>query len=180
MINHKNPIYYLIILAFLFSAMDLSSQTILRKGVFGMAGAPVSQGSTHLNGTAGQSVIGLNSNASYTHGAGFWGVVYLYLPVEQVPELTLPEQFRLYQNYPNPFNPGTHIDYDLPQASNVTIGVYNLLGQRVAVLVNGEKPAGSHSVEFNSSHTGELASGIYIYRIETDEFVDVKKLILMK
>jgi hypothetical protein len=85
--------------------------------------------------------------------------------------------FRLQQNYPNPFNPNTVISYSLPSASNVKLIVYNTLGQTVKVLENGFKNAGNYSIQLNGSN---LASGIYLYRLESENYSAVKKFILMK
>jgi hypothetical protein len=81
------------------------------------------------------------------------------------------------QNYPNPFNPNTVISYQLAVSSNVELTVYNLIGQKVATLVSEKQKAGYHKIEFNAAN---LSSGIYFYRLQTDEFVDVKKMVLMK
>ncbi|MEK7496298.1 MAG: T9SS type A sorting domain-containing protein [Patescibacteria group bacterium] len=89
-----------------------------------------------------------------------------------------PKQFALAQNFPNPFNPTTTIRYSLPTAVNVTLKVYNMLGQELTTLLNGiEQEAGERSVDFNAA---ELPSGVYIYKIQAGTFVDVKKLILQK
>ena len=88
-----------------------------------------------------------------------------------------PESFKLFQNYPNPFNPGTTISYTLPNSGNVTFKIYNILGDEVATLINEEKPAGNYEVEFNANG---LASGIYFYQLKAGEFVQTKKMILMK
>ena len=89
----------------------------------------------------------------------------------------IPLRYSLEQNYPNPFNPATVIKYQLPKSSNVKISVYDLLGKEVATLVNGNVEAGYHQVEFNGS---DLASGLYLYKIEADGFTDVKKMMLVK
>jgi hypothetical protein len=88
-----------------------------------------------------------------------------------------PEEFSLHQNYPNPFNPSTTIRYGLPRASQVTLTVYNALGQQVARLVNEQQPAGYHDAVFNAN---ELASGVYFYKLQAGDFVQTKKLLLLK
>jgi hypothetical protein len=88
-----------------------------------------------------------------------------------------PTEFSLKQNYPNPFNPTTTIGFTLPSESIVKISIYNLIGQKVAEVVNSKFSSGNHSVDFNASN---LASGIYLYKIEAGSFTSVKKMQLMK
>ncbi len=88
-----------------------------------------------------------------------------------------PVSYSLSQNFPNPFNPSTVVRYALPVASNVTINVYNALGQKVAELVNGLMSAGEHSVEFNAA---KLTSGVYFYEIQAGSFRDMRKMQLLK
>jgi hypothetical protein len=87
------------------------------------------------------------------------------------------KEFALEQNYPNPFNPTTVINFSLPKASDVQLSVYNILGEKITELVNGKMVAGNHSVNFNATN---LASGMYIYRIQAGNFVSVKKMMLLK
>lgn len=89
----------------------------------------------------------------------------------------LPEEYLLQQNYPNPFNPSTTIQFSIPQAGNVTLKIYNLLGEEVKTLADEYRLAGKHSVQFNANN---LASGIYFYRIQSGSFVETKKMILLK
>ncbi len=88
-----------------------------------------------------------------------------------------PTSYLLSQNYPNPFNPTTKISFSLPKAGDVKLVVYDILGKEVATLVNDYRTAGTHQVEFNASN---LASGVYLYRIEAGEFRDVKRMMLVK
>jgi photosystem II stability/assembly factor-like uncharacterized protein len=91
--------------------------------------------------------------------------------------LSAPPAFLLEQNYPNPFNPSTTIKYELPHASRVILRIYNTLGQEVATLVDETKAAGVYTVQFDA---GDLASGVYFYRIEAGSFAGVKKLVLLR
>ncbi len=88
-----------------------------------------------------------------------------------------PRNYQLFQNYPNPFNPVTSIIYDIPEESYIALKIYNVLGEEVATLVNTEQMAGRYKVEWNADR---YASGIYIYRIQTADYVAVKKMILVK
>jgi len=83
----------------------------------------------------------------------------------------------LFQNFPNPFNPSTTIRYGLPYRSHVTLTIFSILGQQVAQLVNGEQEAGYHEVKFDGS---KLASGVYLYRIQAGNFVETRKLLLVR
>jgi len=92
-------------------------------------------------------------------------------------ENTFPNSFVLSQNYPNPFNPSTKISYSVPKTSFVAIKVYDVLGKEITTLVNGEKSVGDYEVEFNGRN---LSSGVYFYKMQAGDFVETKKLILMK
>ncbi len=89
----------------------------------------------------------------------------------------IPNQVILSQNYPNPFNPTTLIKYQIPVESFTTLKVYDVLGNEVATLINEEKPAGNYEVEFNSAG---FASGVYLYKLQAGEFIEMKKMIILK
>ena len=89
----------------------------------------------------------------------------------------VPTTFALEQNYPNPFNPTTVVSCRVPVACNVTLVVYNLLGQEVAVLVDKQKPAGRYEFKFDG--TG-VASGVYVYRLTAGEDVATRKMVLFR
>ena len=110
-------------------------------------------------------------------------------PTSVEPGSTLPTNFELSQNYPNPFNPSTKIKYVIPAVGtqytvSVLLKVYDILGNEVATLVNEEKEPGFYEVEFSgASHSGNvrnLASGIYIYQMHAAEFVETKKMVLLR
>ena len=99
-----------------------------------------------------------------------------------IDESTLPDVFALHNNYPNPFNPVTNITYDIPEVANVSLEIYNVMGQKVRTLASGSHEPGRYRVLWNATNDfGEgLSSGMYIYKIQAGDFVSVKKLILMK
>lgn len=102
--------------------------------------------------------------------------------VEEKPEEILPEGFALYQNYPNPFNPSTTIRYTIPldagsETQEVSLKVYDVLGNEIATLVNDEKESGNYTVEFNASY---LSSGVYFYQLKAGDFVQTRKMLLAK
>ena len=91
--------------------------------------------------------------------------------------ITVPKQFILYQNYPNPFNPSTTITYEMPTEGFVVLTVYDILGRLVKTLLNEEKPAGKHSVIFNSAN---FSNGVYFYKLRAGNYTQVRKMVLIK
>ncbi|MBE2227970.1 MAG: T9SS type A sorting domain-containing protein [Ignavibacteria bacterium] len=106
----------------------------------------------------------------------FYNAEQLVTAIEPISSNT-PDKFALSQNYPNPFNPVTNINFSLPNAGNVRLVVFDMTGREVAVLVNGQYSAGTYKVDYNAS---SLASGVYFYKLETESFTDVKKMMLIK
>lgn len=89
----------------------------------------------------------------------------------------LVKKYTLEQNFPNPFNPATVISYSIPAASNVILNIYDVLGNLITTLVNENQEAGNYTVNFNA---GELSNGIYFYKIQSGNFVAIKKMLLLK
>lgn len=152
------------------------AQYSISNSVFSNGGVPISSATYSLNSTVGQTLIGIMQNTSYQNEVGFWYSTRVYVGIE-AEEDQLPKKFELYQNYPNPFNPVTHIKYAVPKLSQVRIEIYNILGQKVRTLLNEEKPPGYYVVEFDAS---SLASGFYIYKMQADGFVNIRKMIVTK
>ena len=117
-------------------------------------------GTCFIGGSLGIVLKGNNSLVNITHEPG-----------------SIPERYLLQQNYPNPFNPTTKIRYELPVNGNVKLTVYDISGREVNSLINGYQNAGVYSLEFNGSG---LSSGVYFYKLETQEFTQTKKMILVK
>lgn len=137
----------------------------------------ISNSEVSLAFSAGESIVGKFENES------------IKLSIISVPELTviptslegtgeLPKEFGLSQNYPNPFNPSTTINYALPNAADVSIEVFNILGKKVATLVNQRKTAGNHAIQFQASN---LASGVYFYTLRIGgKVLKSQKMLLIK
>jgi hypothetical protein len=102
---------------------------------------------------------------------------YKYYNLDQEVEIAAPISYALSQNYPNPFNPTTKIKYAVPYDGFVNIAVFNVLGEKVANIVNSIHKAGNYELTFDATN---LASGIYIYRMEAGDFVSIKKMMILK
>ena len=122
----------------------------------------------------------LDTTLFFTATIGSWALVdYLNLStsVGVEPSELIQINFALQQNYPNPFNPSTKIKYSIPQSSNVLIKVYDVLGSEVETLVNEEKPIGTYELNWNAAN---LPSGVYLYRLQAGDFVQTRKMILLR
>ncbi|MFZ5979703.1 MAG: T9SS type A sorting domain-containing protein [Candidatus Zixiibacteriota bacterium] len=128
--------------------------------------------------SAYEHIIGA-SNGYSIHMYDISGILTEITPTD---EELLPTTYSLSQNYPNPFNPATTIEYTLPRRSRINLTVYNILGQNVATLVDREETAGRHTAEWDGlDKNGQpVASGVYFYRIKTDNYNESKKMILLK
>lgn len=131
-----------------------------------------------LNFSAGEVISGGFSGSTMSLAGGFTSRDDVIATSNETLSDELPTVFRLNQNYPNPFNPTTNITYDLPKASQVRMEVYNSIGAQIAVLTEGYKSAGTHTVKFNASG---YASGMYFYRLSAaGKVISTKKMLLIK
>lgn len=126
----------------------------------------------------------LNSIITLSNGSGWIvgddGVILFnqQIPISiEIINTQTPNEYKLTQNYPNPFNPTTNIEYSIPTSGIVTITVHNILGQEVANLVNEFQQAGTYRITWNGSN---LSSGIYFYRIQTEQYIESRKMLLLK
>lgn len=132
----------------------------------------------HFTGGSNSDYIFVQTNDNNYAAAS--SLVYRYSSASIVSisdEVEIPQQVQLGRNYPNPFNPSTRIKYSIPKSAEVQLQVYNMLGRKVATLVDGTKPAGSYQVNFNAKN---LASGVYIYRLKTGKQIMTRKMTLIK
>ena len=96
--------------------------------------------------------------------------------------ILIPESFTLHQNFPNPFNPITTLRYDLPSDALVTLSIYDMLGREITQLVNITQEAGFRSVQWDATDSmgRPISAGVYLYQIQADEFVQTRKMVLLK
>lgn len=157
-------------------------QSRLRTAVFGSAGNVVSGSGLRMGSTLGQpSTIGPISGAAGSANLGFWYGGWRG-SVTDADDPEIPAFNRLYQNYPNPFNPITTISFSLSDESFTTLNIYNVEGQLVRVLVNRVLGSGPHKVEWDGRNRSghSVSSGIYFYRLKSDRFEAVRKMVLLR
>jgi hypothetical protein len=94
----------------------------------------------------------------------------------------IPTEFALHENYPNPFNPTTTLRFDLPKVSDVTLTIYNMLGQKIKTFNMNDTPAGYHSIKWDATNDygDPVGAGVYLYQLRANEFVKTKKMVLLK
>jgi hypothetical protein len=129
-------------------------------------------GDNAIAGALGGDDHGFSSGSAYVF-SGFSGVS----AAPPLVEGDFPRQYILYQNHPNPFNPTTTIDFSLPTSGNVSLKVFNVLGEEVAPLISGHREVGTHTVQWDA--TGQ-PSGVYFYRLQTGTFLETRKLVLLR
>jgi hypothetical protein len=169
-----------IILLLLLPVEIMFSQNQMRYGTISTAGGKVSSTNKILMFTVGESVTGKILGTANQSSLGFWSIYQSDVLTSVEDEETMPVEYKLYQNYPNPFNPSTIIQYAVGSRQFVQLKVYDILGNEVATLVNEEKEPGYYEVDFNVGQTISLSSGVYLYRLQAGDFVETKKMILLR
>ena len=155
---------------------NIFSQHVLQNSVFANGGGLMVNSNNYSNAVVGQTASGSSANTNNIIHSGFLFSAGLLTDIAN-DDLGIPTEYNLSQNYPNPFNPSTKIKYSVPEVANVRVEIFNTLGQSIEILVNEEQAAGFYSLEFNAS---SLASGVYIYRMISNNYVETKKLMLLK
>jgi len=120
-------------------------------------------------------------NATNAGGTSNWSVIFSFNTIASIGIITIssevPEENRLFPNYPNPFNPNTVIRFQIKEASNVMLKIYDMTGREINTLVNEKLSSGIYEIEFNASH---LPSGVYFYRLTTNGFSETKRMLMIK
>ena len=156
---------------------NLNAQLQVPISVFSNGGSSISGGNYQINGTLGQSLIGSVGSSNNMNLIGFWYTTEGFVTDIQEEQNPLPTEYFLSQNYPNPFNPATKIKYGVKERNNIKIAIFNTIGEEVKILANELKEPGSYEIEFNAS---SLPSGVYFYRLQAGDFVQTRKMILLK
>ncbi len=144
-----------------------------------------SSANTTVTTAIGQPLVGATGDGNTGISSGFLADTTFTGPVTAIEEdlrQPLPSVYELEQNYPNPFNPTTRIQFALPKNSHVRLAIYDLLGREVAKLIDDNRAAGNHTMEWNGfdARGQRVSSGIYFYRIEAEGFIQTRKLTLLK
>ena len=177
-----------ILAVFLFSlAMGgpAMSEYVLIRDVLNTSGGQASSASYLLGYSVGQATVGFSQGESHAEWAGFWGGSswgQTTLAPQHESITATPQKYLLHQNYPNPFNPRTHITYQLPQAGQVSLCIYNVRGQLVNRLMDQHQSSGEHSATWDGrdGYGAPVASGIYFCHMTAGPFHAVRKMLLLK
>ena len=174
----KKLVYY-VLMVFLTVSITYSQDLLLNSSSYNSNGIVFSDNSTKVYVSFGRSIVGVaksgNMVISVNSSKHFQNKGKLITNSGALD--VVPNKFSLQQNYPNPFNPSTNIKYDIPKQSLVNISIYNILGEKVVELLNEVKSAGSYEMTWNAHN---LSNGVYVYTMRGSDFVDSKKLILLK
>jgi len=155
------------------------AQVALKASAVGNGGGLSASGSNQINCTVGQAVIADAKELGLELKSGLWHIVGLgqTTGVGKEGETVLPDHYELAQNYPNPFNPTTTIRFAIPKTSHVRLTLYDALGKEVGVLVDQSMSPGFHQAVLDAAR---LSSGTYFYRLQTEDFMQIRKMMLIK
>lgn len=166
-------LFLMMIISFKLTGQSSSNYTI-QKDVISSAGSPSSSVNFELNGAMGQpSVIGEAASMNYSLSSGFFADFGMMTAIESEGAPILAETLVLYQNYPNPFTTMTTIRFSLPEAGQVKLDVYNILGKHIAALINEYRSPGIYFINYNGT---ALSPGVYLYKIQTKQNQAVKMM----
>ena len=174
-------LFFILLLSVLIVSNERSAEPIALVSSFNMGFAQSNQGSVELQSVVGQSFVGRSKNDNTTLESGFLAHIS-GLTTSVSGENAIPTVFDLRQNYPNPFNPSTTIPYQLPKETDVNIKIFNMRGQLVRVLVDEKQQPGYYNLiwDGHDDYLNPVSSGVYFYRMKTDEFEKIRRMTFIK
>ncbi len=179
--NQQLRVVCFVLLALIAPAGRMEAQNVVVSwSAFHAGGGRAATPQLFLAAAYGQAVVGRATAGNTVLEGGFLATRILLGPTTEISEQLpsgLPMEFRLSQNYPNPFNPSTTFEYALAKATHVVLRIYNVLGEEVATLVSQDQEPGHYKTSFDA---GALSSGVYLYTLVTNDFVQTKRLMLLK
>lgn len=183
----KNLLSNLVVIFFITAFLvqhSLEAQITTSKSVMSNGGLVIIDNEYGIIGTVGQSFIGVVENSNSVNQVGFWYLTNQLAATGIADDLNqnLPAEFSLEQNYPNPFNPETEIPFQLPKESHVVLKIFNIRGQLIRTLVHADYTPGFYSVRWDGKDNNgiSVSSGLYFYRFQAGNFVQVKKMTFLK
>ena len=166
-----------VLMILLFAIPILSQDSKVSWSSFSNGFGVSNSANTRITSSVGVAFDGSTSNGTSIIITGFLSNYGLIITGIDDKQAFVPTVYRLNQNYPNPFNPSTIINFQIPEEGFVTLKVYDILGREVKTLVNENKTAGNYKIDFDA---GKLASGVYVYRLNSKNFTEAKKMLLLR
>jgi hypothetical protein len=173
----KNKFYKILVITTLLFVDTGLTQYLISNSTIISAGQKINGSNYTISNSIGEPIIGKSTTITNQSFAGFWYVYNADLLTDVGKEEMIPTVFKLEQNFPNPFNPSTIIKFAVPERSIVLIRIYDILGSEIITLVNEEMEAGWYQKNFNAQ---SLASGVYLFRMEAGNYVNTKKMVLLR
>jgi len=174
--NNHNKLLMIVLVALTLSSAAMAQYAIPSSVMSGGA-SNMGNSSYHISGSVGQPLVGVSTNSSYATSEGFWFTTSAFASAAGDLPPVLPRSFSLEQNYPNPFNPTTEIRFVVPNASRVTIKVFNIDGQIVETLADQDFSVGEHAITWSAD---KHASGLYLIRMSAPGFSEIRRAVLLK